>query len=122
MTTSFNLDELLARSKELLSKDQPLKHHYYLPRRAFVFSEFLVPEGPREYRIWEMKHVYYEKNGSISYLINEDRTPEDTIVHGHGRHELCYSGSYCHLSTYKPTGSESPAFLKQFQMKWGNIK
>jgi len=103
----MDVKRLLAESKALLAKfDQ--KEDWQQPVRQVFCVEFLTDEFfdiPME----QLTHSYTDKDFPIN---------ETTVIHGHPSYGHCYASAFCHISSYRPNVMNSPAFRRQFEMKW----
>ncbi len=114
-------DQLKSLRKELASKNDPAIA-YFQPTRIHYYGYVLAPLG------FEMSDIivnhYIGEDWDWPYLEEESAT---YIRHGHERYvtpgrNFCTNRTYCHISTYRPTGAEAPIFIKHFNEKWGYDK
>jgi hypothetical protein len=103
----MDVKKLLAESKALLAKfDQ--KVEYQQPRRQVYFMEFLTDDF-FNFPMEALTHSFTDAPCMIT---------DNTVIHGHPSYGHCYASSFCHISEFRPSVMHSPAFRRQFEMKW----
>jgi len=110
--SKMDIQELLAKSKGLLEMYTPGKKVTYFPPSRYFYSCHFLADLEFPYSLDEIFHEYQD---SVPQFFDVERT----IRHGHPRAKPCYAPDFCHAGNYRPTGMESPAFIKQFYLKWG---
>lgn len=120
----MEVDDILLKANELLKAGPPVKNRsgkslqgaassFSTPRRVLLFTEFLSDRNPEDFIGKALVHVYEKPKMSIDF------SGGFVIVHGHSSRELCSGPTLCHEKGYKPKITDNPAFVKQFNLKWG---
>ncbi len=110
----MDVTELLAHIKQQLSAS-PAALEYLQPMRAVHYYEYLTADPGRKQGVF---HFYYSFILANGYPVGETNSQASVILHGHEDNEGCAAPYFCHELGYRPSGSEHPAFIKNFNKKW----
>lgn len=120
LNLSFD-DTLKAIAKAYTRKDDPAIA-YLEPNRIYHYMGILVPVGYK----WQDTTVEYYSDDPVPMAKGKFY---NLVFHGHGRkgtgtpnqRDFCTNRTYCHVYSYKPTGAESPEFIRNFNEKWKKL-
>lgn len=125
---NLSFDDQLA---ELVGKFKAIPvANYIQPIRHVYFVDVLTPVGYK----WQTHIINYYWTGKKpekiepTYWITDNemhlaKLYANHIFHGHTEEEeVCRAWHFCHVDTFKPTGAESPKWLKAFYKKWPYLK
>jgi hypothetical protein len=114
---SQSIQELLQSTTELIETFSPpiqSQNNYSVPTRTFWAFEVLGEIKPEDSK-WLVHH--WSPISMVSFsILAEGLGPH--VFHGHPVGEHCFAKYYCHVLGYKPTGTEHPSFIKNFNEKW----
>ncbi|MET0787367.1 MAG: hypothetical protein ABWY25_11750 [Paenisporosarcina sp.] len=112
INTSFNVQDLLSRSADLLSeiKGEPVAFIQQPIIWTYKCAMVLTPE---EFT-WQDTVVNLYDNYKVSLAAPEGIT---VIYHGHARDKVCTAQTLCHTDGYSPVG-RSANFMKRWREKW----
>ena len=119
--------QILDEARELLLPDTTA---YQAPNRVFLSCNFLAPVN-FEGTISDLEHYFNDDVGLQKWTIENCKIHKrgtSVILYGHSEYaensafvQPCAAPHFCHLIGYRPDATNSPAFRRGFQQKWGYL-